>query len=177
MIRKLATIPGHGLFQSAIFVLFLSGVAAVHAQQPPAEQPAPQSQAPQQPQTQQQTPDQSSSKETSEETTPARRKKPPNYKKWTFNAGGGANLPAGTTNTYVRGGGGVVAAGVARNANKYLGLRLDFQFNNLPLRTTALEAAQAPSATSQVYALMLDPIINVPVTKVWSGYIVAGPAF
>ena len=73
MIRKLATIPVLGLFQSAIFVAFLSGVAVVHAQQTPAQQPAPQSQ------TQQQQPaDQSSSQETSEEETPrSRRKKPP----------------------------------------------------------------------------------------------------
>src|SRR5215469_3685532 len=177
MIRKLATIPGHGLFQSAIFVLFLSGVAAVHAQQPPAQQPAPQSQAPQQPQTQPQTPDQSSSQETAEETTPSKRKKAPNYQKWTFNAGGGANLPAGTTNTYVRGGGGVVGAGVARNYSRYFGFRLDAQFNNLPLRTSTLELAEAPGANSHVFAVMLDPIFNIPVTKKWGGYAVIGPSY
>jgi opacity protein-like surface antigen len=173
MIRKFATIPVLGLFQSAIFVFFLSGVAAVHAQQTPPQQPAPQSQ------TQQQQPaDQSSSQETSEEETPrSRRKKPPNYKKWSFNVGGGANLPAGTTNTYVRGGGGVAAAGVARNYSKYFGLRLDVQFNNLPLRTSALELAQAPGANNHVFAVMLDPIFNVPVTNKWGGYIVVGPSY
>jgi len=139
MIRKVATIPGFGFFQSAILVILLSGVAAVHAQQPSAQQPAAQPQTQPQPQTQQQPADQSSSQETSEETTPARRKKPPNYKKWSFNAGGGAGIPAGTTNTYVRGGGGVVGAGVARNYSKYFGFRLDVQFNNLPLRTSTLE--------------------------------------
>src|SRR5215475_11813197 len=101
MIRKLATIPVLGLFPSAILVIFLSGVAAVHAQQAPTQQPPPQSQ------TQSQPGDQSSSQETSDETKPSRRNKPINYKKWSFNAGGGANLPGGTTNTYVRGGGGV----------------------------------------------------------------------
>jgi opacity protein-like surface antigen len=171
MIRKLATIPGFGFFQSAILVIYFLGVAAVHAQQPSAQQPTPQ------PQTQQQPADQSGSQETSEETTPTRQKKPPNYKKWSFNGGGGAGLPAGTTNTYVRGGGGVAAAGVARNYNKYLGLRLDFQFNNLPLRTSALELAQAPGANNHVFALMLDPIINIPVTKKWGGYIVVGPSY
>jgi len=40
-----------------------------------------------------------------------------------------------------------------------------------------LEAAQAPGATSHVYSLTLDPIINVPVTKVWGGYVVFGPGF
>src|SRR5262249_36025445 len=143
MIRKLATIPVLGLFPSAILVIFLSGVAAVHAQQAPPQQPPPPSQTqtqgqPQpQPQPQPQSGDQSSSQETSDETKPSRRNKPINYKKWSFNAGGGANLPSGTTSTYVRGGGGVAAAGVARNYGKYFGFRLDAQFNNLPLRTSA----------------------------------------
>jgi len=77
----------------------------------------------------------------------------------------------------VRGGGGVAAAGVARNYSKYFGLRLDFQFDNLPLRTSALELAQAPGATAHAYSLMLDPIINIPVTKNWGGYLVFGPSF
>ena len=171
MIRKFATIPGLGLFQSAILVSILTGVAAVHAQQTQPQQPAPQ------PQTQQK-PDQSSSQETSEtEIGPSRRRKPANYQKWSFNVGGGASLLHGTTHTYVRGGGGVAAAGVARNYNKYFGLRLDVQFDNLPLRTSALELAQAPGANSHVFSAMLDPIINVPVTKNWGGYFVVGPSF
>jgi opacity protein-like surface antigen len=171
MFRKLATIPVLGLFPSAILVIFLSGVAAVHAQQAPTQQPPPQSQTQPQPR------DQSSSQETSDETKPSRRNKPINYKKWSFNAGGGANLPGGTTSTYVRGGGGVAAAGVARNYGKYFGVRLDAQFNNLPLRTSALELAQAPGANNHVFAVMLDPIINIPVTKKWGGYIVVGPSY
>ena len=151
MIRKLATIPTCGFLHFAVFVIFLSGVAAVHAQQTPTQQPTPQPQ--------------SSSQQTSEEDTRrSRRNKPRNYKKWSFNVGGGANLPGSTTDTYVRGGGGVAAAGVARNYSKYFGIRLDFQFNNLPLRTSALELAQAPGANSHVFALMLDPIINIPVS-------------
>lgn len=171
MIRKFATIPGLGLFQSAILALMFPGVAAVHAQQTPPAQPPAQSQT-------QQQPGQSSSQETSqEETGPSRRNKPRNYKKWSFNGGGGANLPYGTTRTYVRGGGGVAAVGAARNYSKYFGLRLDFQFNNLPLRASALELAQAPGANSHVYSLMLDPIINIPVSKNWGGYLVFGPSF
>ena len=171
MIRKLATIPILGLFQSLIFVFVFLGVAALHAQQPAAQQPAQQSQPQAQPA------EQSSSQEISEETRPSRRKKPLNYKKWSFNVGGGANLPRGTTDKYVRGGGGVVDAGVARNYSKYFGLRLDFQFNNLPLRTSALELAQAPGANNHVFAVMLDPIINIPVTKNWGGFIVVGASY
>jgi hypothetical protein len=176
MIRKFATIPGLRSFQSAILVSILTGVAAVHAQQTQQQQP-PQQQAPQT-QTQQQPAQSSSSQETSpEETSPSRRKKPHDYKNWVFNVGGGASLPHGTTHTYVRGGGGVAAAGVARNYSKYFGLRLDVQFDNLPLRTSALELAQAPGANSHVFSVMLDPIINIPVAKNWGGYFVVGPSF
>lgn len=175
MIRKFATIPGLRLFQSAILVTILTGVAAVHAQQTQQQQPPQQPSAPPQSQTQQK-PEQSSSQEASPEET-SRRKKPHDYKNWVFNAGGGASLPHGTTHTYVRGGGGVAAGGVARNYSKYFGLRLDVQFDNLPLRTLALELAQAPGANSHVFSVMLDPIINIPVTKNWGGYFVVGPSF
>jgi opacity protein-like surface antigen len=169
MIRKLATIPG--LRYLALLMTVPMGIAVAHAQQPSAQQsPATQ------PQTQQQ-PDQSSSQEASPEETTRPRNKPRDYKKWTFNIGGGASLPNGTTNTYVRGGGGIAAAGAARNYSKYFGLRLDFQFDNLPLRTSALELAQAPGATDHVYSLMLDPIINIPASKNWGGYLVFGPSF
>jgi opacity protein-like surface antigen len=169
MIRKLATIPG--LRFLAILITVPMGIAVVHAQQPSAQQPPAA-----QPQTQQQ-PDQSGSQEASPEEIARPRKKPLDYKKWSFNVGGGASLPYGTTDTYVRGGGGVAAAGVARNYSKYFGLRLDFQFDNLPLRTSALELAQAPGATAHAYSLMLDPIINIPVSKNWGGYLVFGPSF
>ena len=196
MIRKFARIPGLRLVPSGMLIAILAGVATVHAQQTPAQQaPTQQPQAQQptgdQPQSQQQPENQqpeaqqpSSSQESSssQEASPdeiarKRRAQTHNYKNWTFNVGGGANLPSGTTQQFVRGGGGVGAAGVARNVNKYLGLRLDFQFDNLPLKTSALQAAQAPAANSHVYALMLDPIINVPVTKAWGGYVVGGPGF
>ena len=176
MIGKFATIPGFNRLQSAILLMVLTGVAAVHAQETPAPQ-TPAQQPTAEPQAQQ--PDQqSSSQEASpEETSRSRRNKPPDYKKWTFNVGGGASLPNGTTEKFVRGGGGVAAVGAARNYSKYFGLRLDFQFDNLPLRTSALQAAQAPGATDHVYSLMLDPIINIHASTNWGGYIVFGPAF
>jgi hypothetical protein len=121
--------------------------------------------------------DQSSTQEVSEEETPHRKPKPHEYKNWNFNAGGGASLTGGTTKTYVRGGGLVGAAGVARNYSQYFGLRADFQFDNLPLRNSALQLAQAPSATSYVLSVMPDVIINLPVTKIWTGYVVAGPSY
>jgi opacity protein-like surface antigen len=120
----------------------------------------------------------SASQESSEEESTSRRKaRPRNYNKWTFDVGGGANLANGTTRTFVRGGGAVAEAGVARNANKYLGLRADFLWANLPLRGSALELAQAPSANDHVYGITLDPIVNIPVTKKYSGYFVVGPSF
>ena len=65
---------------------------------------------------------------------------------------------------FVRGGGGIAAAGVARNYSKYFGLRVDFQWDNLPLRNSALQLAQAPGATSYVYSFPFDPIVNIPVS-------------
>jgi opacity protein-like surface antigen len=170
MIRKFACVP-------TVLVLFLvttilAGTASLHAQQAPAQQsPA---QTPAQPEN----PQSSSSQEASvDEATPVRKTKPKDFKNWNYNIGGGASLTNGTTTRFVRGGGGIAAFGVARNANKYLGLRLDFQFDNLPLRSSALQAAQAPGATDHVYSLTLGPIINIPVTKDWGGYIIGGPAF
>jgi len=106
-----------------------------------------------------------------------RRKKPKDYKNWNYNVGFGANLDSGTTKTFVRGGGGVATAGVARNANKYLGLRADFIFEDLPLRDISLVLASAGSASSYLFALTVDPVINVPVTKLWGGYVLFGPGY
>lgn len=170
MSRKFATIPGFNI--AAILMMILVGVATVNAQQTEPQQPATQPQTQQQPEQQQ-----PSSQEPSNEELGTRKKKPKDYKNWSFNAGGGASLTSGDTGKYVRGGGIVAAAGVARNANKYLGLRLDFQFDNLPLRDSALQAAQAPGANSHVYTLNLGPVINVPVSRDWGGYIVGGASF
>jgi hypothetical protein len=112
--------------------------AAEQPATPPSATPAPATQAPaaQQPSTGQEPSDEISSS--------ARRKKPHDYKNWNFNVGAGANLDSGSTRTWVRGGGPVGAAGVARNANKYLGF---------------------------------NPIINLPVTKLYSGYFTFGGGF
>jgi hypothetical protein len=126
-----------------------------------------------QPQTQQQTPE---SQQPSEEIG-TRKPKGRAYDKWSFNVGGGASLTNGTTRNFVRGGGRIAAAGVARNYSAYFGFRLDFQFDNLPLKASALQSAGASGATDHVYSLMLGPIINIPVSKNWGGYIIGGPAF
>ena len=170
MIRKFATVPEFRIVLSTVlFLTILASTPTLHAQQTPA-QPAPAQTAPDS--------QQSSSQEASpEETTTRRKTKPHDYKNWTFNVGGGASLTNGTTRTFVRGGGAVAGAGVARNFSKYLGLRADFQWDNLPLRSSALQLAQAPGATSQVYSLMFDPIINIPVNKLWSGYFLIGPSY
>jgi hypothetical protein len=172
MIRKFATVPGSSIVLQAILATILAGVATVHAQQTPAQQP-PAAPSQTQPQTDQQ---QSSSSQETEE-IPEHKPKPRGYNNWTFNVGGGASLTNGNTLHFVRGGGGIAAAGVTRNYSKYFGWRLDFQFDNLPLRASALQAAQAPGATNHAYTFMFSPIINIPVTKDWGGYIVGGAAF
>jgi hypothetical protein len=117
------------------------------------------------------------SQEPADEGSTSRRKRVHDFKNWNYNVGAGANLDSGPTRTWVRQGGFVGTAGVARNGNKYLGLRADFTFANLPLRDSALEVAQASGASTHVYSLTLDPIVNIPVTKVYSGYVLIGAAF
>src|SRR5215472_369574 len=150
MIRKFVRISGF-VVQSCLLAA-LAGVSPIHAQDAPAQQPST-------PQTQQQPAQpagQAGNQEAPpEETGPIRKKKPKGFNNWSFNAGGGASLTNGNTEHFVRGGGGVAAFGVARNAGRYVGLRLDFQFDNLPLRSSALQAAQAPGATDHAYTLML----------------------
>lgn len=174
MIQKLAAVPGLRLALGAIFLMVLAGTPTVRAQQTPA----PPAQAQSQPGSPQAGSQQSGSQETAqEEQIPQRRAKPKDYKNWSFNIGGGGSLTNGTTTKFARGGGGVIAAGAARNYSKYFGFRLDFQWDNLPLRSSALQLAQAPGATSHVYSFHLDPIFNIPVTRVWSGYFLIGPSY
>ncbi|HEY3974369.1 MAG TPA: hypothetical protein VGM18_15295 [Candidatus Sulfotelmatobacter sp.] len=190
MIRKFAAVPGCSVAPALILVTILAAILAgappVHAQQDPAQpvpsqpsadQQPPAAQAPAQP-PQAQPANQSGTQEASpEESMPGRKPKVKDYKNWVFNVGGGASLTNGLTAKFVRGGGGIAAVGAARNYSKYFGLRVDFQFDNLPLRNSALALAQAPGATSHVYSLLLSPIINIPVTRDWGGYIIGGPAY
>jgi opacity protein-like surface antigen len=140
-----------------------SPASAPAAQQPPAQQPS--------------AGHPSTDQESVDEVSSSRRNKPREFKNWTYDVGAGVNLDSGTTRTFVRGGGVVGTAGVARNVSKYLGLRADFIFADLPLRQSSLSLAQAQSATSYFFAGTIDPIINIPVTKLWGGYILFGPGY
>jgi Outer membrane protein beta-barrel domain len=192
MSRKFARVPEFRVALACITITgtILAGAGMAYAQQTPEpsssnsqQQPATRQSSSQQTSppptnTPQTSTSQTSNQEAStEEVGPVRKPKVKDYKNWAFNVGGGASLTNGATGNFVRGGGGIAAAGIARNTSKYFGLRFDFQFDNLPLRTSALEQAQARSATSHVYSFNLDPIINIPVTPLWSGYIVAGGSF
>jgi opacity protein-like surface antigen len=144
---------------------------------PAAQTPAPTSPAAQQPATPTPAAQQPSSGQEpadEESTSRRRRERPHDYKNWNFNVGAGVNLDSGTTKTFVRGGAAGATAGVARNANKYLGLRADFFWANLPLRQSTLALAQATGATNNVFAGALDPIINIPATKLYKGYVLIG---
>jgi hypothetical protein len=135
---------------------------------PAAQQPAAQTPAAQKP---------DSSQEPADEQSTLRRKRPHDYKNWNFNVGAGANLDSGSTRTWVRQGGFVGTAGVARNADKYVGLRADFIFANLPLRDSTQNLALATGATSYIYAVALDPVFNLPVTKVYGAYFLVGGGY
>ncbi len=170
MIGKFAT-------ASAVTLLTILLGAQAFAQTSPAEQTP----APAAPPATTQTPAAPASpsdQEPADETSSSRRKaKPHDYKNWSFNVGAGASVEGGTTRTYVRQGGIVATAGVARNANKYVGLRGDFIFANLPLRDSALQLGQATGASSYFFGITIDPIFNIPVTKDWGIYLLAGPGF
>jgi hypothetical protein len=135
---------------------------------PAAQQPAPPTPVAKQP---------DAGQEPADEISAARRKKVHDYKNWVFDVGGGANLVSGTTRDWVRGGGLVGMAGVARNANKYFGLRADFIFADLPLRDSTEDLAQATGSKDYALSVTLDPIINVPITKTWGGYVLFGASF
>jgi opacity protein-like surface antigen len=145
-------------FAMALALTLLAG-ATIHAQKTPdIQQPA-------------------SQENPEDESTTRRKARPHDYRNWSFNVGIGANLPSGTTKTFVRGGGVVGEAGAARNYSKYFAFRLDFSWANLPLRTSALELAQAPTGTDYMYGLMLDPMFSIPVTKRYTVYALVGPSF
>ena len=189
MIRKFATVSRSGVVGATVLATILAGATMVFAQAQTPTQPVPAQPTPAQPASSQPTStpnaqqapagqQSSGSQEASaEEIGPRHKVKPKEYKDWVFNVGGGASLTNGTTEKFVRSGGPIGAAGVARNYSKYFGFRADFQFDNLPLRDSALLSAQAPGATSHVYSFTLDPIINIPVNPDWSGYIVIGPGY
>jgi opacity protein-like surface antigen len=166
MIRKFAT-----MLALAVLV-----APCIRAQQTPDNQQSSdqqQSSSGQQPNAQQP----SSGQQPPEEEPTPRRSRTITYQKWQFNLDGGVNLPNGTTQTFVKGGGFSGGGGVAHNASPIFGLRLDFSWSQLPLRSSALELAQAPSASSHVYGLNLDPIINIPATKQYGGYVIFGASF
>jgi opacity protein-like surface antigen len=181
MIRKFATASGVALPIIALMLIVLLAHPGLAQTAQPAQTPADSTQATpaqQQPATQQPAAQQpSSSQDQAEEELPMRQKKPRDYKNWNFNVAAGASTVSGTTFDFVRNGGFVAAAGVARNANKYLGLRLDLMFADLPLRDSTQELAQATGATNYAGTVMLDPIFNIPVTSKWSGYGVIGSTF
>jgi opacity protein-like surface antigen len=187
MIRKLVM----GL---ALAMLAGSGMQAQQTQQdqtqPSQTQPSPAQQDQTQPSQTQPAPEQapaagqapatqpaSSSQEAADDEYGRRRAKEKQYKNWTYNVNAGSNLTRATTKTFVKGGGILGGGGVARNFSQYFAFRLDFQFVNLPLRSSALQLAQAPSASSHVYALTLDPQFSLPVTKRYTAYLLAGPSF
>jgi opacity protein-like surface antigen len=135
---------------------------------PPADAQQPQAPAAQQSGNEQESPD---------ESPLPRQRKPRDYKNWSFNVGAGAAVFGGPTKTFVRGGGVGGTVGVARNANKYFGLRADFMYQDLPLKQSSLLLAQAGSANTYALSFMLDPVINIPASKTWGGYVLFGPGY
>jgi len=143
-----------GKFATALLLLVLTmlwsakGFAQASPAQPQSASPADPNPAPQTPtvqtpsaqapSAQAPTPQQSGEEPADVDEIARRKARPRDYKKWNYNVGAGANTNSGATKTFVRGGGVVGTFGVARNVNKYLGLRGDFIFADLPLRDSTL---------------------------------------
>jgi opacity protein-like surface antigen len=169
---------------SALALLVLGGFSGIlaFAQATPADQTQSTQQTPatssQQPQSSTPAAQQPSGEEASDEEGPLpRQKKPRDFNKWSYNLGAGANVDSGATKTFVRGGGFGGTFGVARNGNKYLGLRADFFYEDLPLKQSSLTLASATSANSYLLSFTVDPIINIPVTSNFGGYVLFGPGY
>ena len=62
--------------------------------------------------------------------------------------------------------------GVARNANKYLGLRADFIYANLPLRDSTLQLAQATGAPIGAFHLQPERAWTL---KSWDRFLIPKP--
>lgn len=179
MSRKSAVFSASSVVRALWLAAILVAGATAFAQTPD-QQNSDQQGSDQQPAAQEQQPSTSQSgnqEATPEESAPRHRVKPKEFKNWNFNVGGGANVDSGPTKRFVRGGGATFGAGVARNYSKYFGFRLDVQYDDLPLRNTAFQLAQATAGNSHVYTVTLDPIISIPATKIWSGYVVFGPSY
>jgi Outer membrane protein beta-barrel domain len=186
MIGKFASARALTALILLIFLTSLGGAAFLPARasaqtptdQSPGAAPATGEADAQQPQPQTPAAQQSGNEEESPEETPLpRQKKPRDYNKWSYNVGAGAAVYGGTTKTFVRGGGVGGTVGVARNANKYFGLRGDFMYQDLPLKQSSLLLAQAGSANTYVLSFMVDPVINIPVSNTYGGYVLFGPGY
>jgi opacity protein-like surface antigen len=175
MIGKFATASALTLLVLTVLLGARGFAQTTPAGQTPAATPAAQQPATPAPTAQQP----ASGQEPADEESTSRRRKvhPHDFKNWNFNAGVGGNTVSGTTYNFVRNGGEVVAAGVERNANKFFGLRADFIYANLPLRDSAERLAQAGGATNYALAFTLDPVINVPFSNLYTGYVLIGPGF
>ena len=160
MIRKFATVPGYRVVLTLIWMTILAGATTVHAQQTPA-QPASGAAAAARPaqQPDNQPVQQSGSfarrvdaraqaqsqglQELGHSTWAAERVSPAERPEFCARRRRRRQPLASLATT----------TSISDSA-------LDFQLDNLPLRDSALQLAQAPSATSHVYTLMLGPIIN-----------------
>ena len=182
MIRKFATVPAFSVVLRSILVTILTGAATVYAQQTPAEQATVTAQltspiAPG-PADSPASPAAGAPRKltTRREPPPAARPKPQGLQQLDLQRGRRCQPDQRQHKEFVRGGGGIAAAGVARNYSKYFGLRLDFQWDNLPLRTSALQSgAGARRDQSRVLGRCSIPSSIFPPPRVWGGYILGGP--
>ena len=95
-----------------------------------------------------------------------------------FEGGAGFTAPVGND---VRDGydtwGYNVTVGAGWNFTKRIGALLEYQFNRNKIPGTTLAAIGAPGGNINTWSLTIDPIIYLPVTKTFGGYVTGGGGF
>lgn len=95
------------------------------------------------------------------------------YKRFTFNVGGGYTATVGDSSGRLDKGG-HFQAGAGININQYLRILGTFQFHHLGITGDALRQADQLDGRSHTYNLTIDPVLRFPLGERTHGYLLAG---
>lgn len=90
-----------------------------------------------------------------------------------FNVGGGATLPVYNTG-YRHNNGWNLGAGVGIAPFSYLGARAEFQYSQMNINRTTLNALSFPQGQSRIWSLTLNPVIRFNPRGTVSPYLIGG---
>ena len=93
-----------------------------------------------------------------------------------FHVNGGFTEPAGPSNSRVDRGFNL-GAGVGLNATPRFGIQLDFDYNQLGLKSTLLNSVGVPDGEARLYSVTLNPIVHLNPHGAFDAYLVGGGGF